>query len=55
MTYGETAYRAYAEETGGKTYDGREMPAWADLGESVQQAWVAAAHAIRNRTLTEGR
>ncbi len=44
---GEVAYRAYAHERDNKTYDGREMPAWADLGEAIQAAWNAAAEAVR--------
>lgn len=47
MSYGETAYAAYAEHTGGKTFDGRDMPTWADLGERIQGAWEAAAAAVK--------
>ena len=39
------AYEGYAVFTGGKTFDGRQMPAWADLNEHIQQAWVAALQA----------
>ena len=46
MTYGETAYAGYAERTGGKTYDGRDMPAWGELGDTIQAAWEAAAWAV---------
>lgn len=42
-TLAQTAYEAYAEHTGGKTYDGREMPRWADLPERIRGAWEAAA------------
>jgi hypothetical protein len=45
-TYGEHAYSAYAESTGGKTYDGRDIPVWADLGDRIQGAWEAAASAV---------
>lgn len=41
------AYRAYATSTGGKTFDGRDMPDWDDLGDRVQAAWTAAAEAVR--------
>jgi hypothetical protein len=37
------SYEAYAEATGGKTFDGRDMPAWENLGEKIQGAWRAAA------------
>lgn len=36
------AYRAYAARSGGKTHDGRKMPAWEDVGDAVQANWVAA-------------
>lgn len=40
------AYEAYATSTGGKTWDGRDMPAWEDLGRTIQTAWDAAAQAV---------
>lgn len=47
----EQAYQGYAEHTGGKTFDGRDMPAWADLGERIQGAWrQAVLHATRTAT-----
>lgn len=39
----QAAYKAYGDHTGGLTYDGRPMPAWDDLGPTVQAAWTAAA------------
>ena len=42
----EKAYSAYGESTGGKTFDGRDMPKWDDLGERIQAAWCAAAQAV---------
>lgn len=42
----EKGYLAYAESTGGKTLDGRLMPAWAELPPRIQAAWEAAARAI---------
>lgn len=45
--YGSVGYSAYAESTGGKTFDGRDMPRWSDLPERIQNAWNAAARAIR--------
>lgn len=41
----QRAYAAYGHATGGLTFDGRPMPAWDDLGETIQQAWTAAAQA----------
>ena len=43
----EAGYRGYAEKTGGKTFDGRDMPEWKDLPERTMQAWVAAVVAIQ--------
>ncbi|MET8765872.1 hypothetical protein [Streptomyces sp. NPDC004658] len=43
---GLTAYLAYSEPTSGATHDGRPMPAWDDLGDTVQGAWIAAAVAV---------
>ena len=42
----ERGYRAYARYTGGKTFDGRAMPAWGDLPARIQEAWAEAAVAI---------
>lgn len=39
------AYRAYGLVTGGKTHDGRDMPSWEDLGDSIRTAWRGGAHA----------
>jgi hypothetical protein len=46
MELAEAGYRGYAAHTGGKTFDGRNMPEWADLPERTVQAWMAAAGAI---------
>lgn len=40
------AYTAYGNATGGKNFQGNPMPAWADLGETIQGAWLAAATAV---------
>jgi len=46
-------YDGYADHTGGKTFDGRDMPQWDDLPDRTQVAWVAAVVAIR-RKIDEG-
>jgi len=51
MTYGQIAYLGYAEHTNNKTYDGREMPTWEDLGDNIQGAWEAAAWAVLRRNV----
>ena len=43
---GRVGYEAYAAFTRGKTYDGREMPAWQDLPDRTRRAWETAAGAI---------
>ncbi len=42
-------YTAYGEATGGKNYRGEPMPAWEDLGEKIQGAWMAAAGAMTRK------
>lgn len=44
---GSVGYEAYAQSTGGKTFDGRDMPRWSDLPERIQKAWNDASLAIR--------
>lgn len=46
MSSGRIGYKAYAESTGGKTFDGRDMPSWEKLPPRVKDAWQAAAAAI---------
>lgn len=46
---GQIGYEAYAAFTGGKTFDGRDMPTWEQVqasGTKVAGAWEAAAAAI---------
>ncbi len=42
----EQGYNAYGEEAGWKTFDGRPMPTWSQVGEPVQARWIAAARRI---------
>lgn len=39
-------YEAYALHTGGKTFDGRDMPTWDELPDSIKLAWGSAASAV---------
>lgn len=54
-TMGQIGYEAYAESTGGKTFDGRDMPTWDQIREregdvpKVTRAWEAAAAKIAER------
>lgn len=43
---GRIGYEAYAASTGGKTFDGRDMPTWDQLPERIRNAWEAAASAV---------
>ena len=48
---GKRGYEAYAVSTGGKTYDGRDMPTWDQLPERIRQAWIAAAADVKDAVL----
>ena len=43
---GRVGYEGYAASTGGKTFDGRDMPTWDALPDRIRQAWSDAATAI---------
>jgi hypothetical protein len=43
----QVAYAAYGGATDHKNYQGLPMPEWDDLPETIQQAWVSAALAVR--------
>jgi hypothetical protein len=36
---------AYSQKAGGKTFDGKPLPKWEELGEDRQSCWSAAADA----------
>jgi hypothetical protein len=42
----QVAYEAYAKFTGGKTFDGRDMPTWNNLTDRIRDAWRAAISAV---------
>ena len=51
-------YEGYAESTGGKTFDGRDIPKWSELPPRIQGAWRAAIVAAvdtepKKETLTD--
>ena len=41
----KAAWNAYYEAGGGKTYNGKPLPTWQELGYKKQAAWMAAARA----------
>ncbi len=47
----QVAYRAYGEVTDFKNFRGEPMPAWDDLGDTIQRAWVAAAKAVEHASM----
>ena len=50
MSSGRIGYEAYKASTGGKTFDGRDMPTWEQVQERtphVAKAWEDAARAIK--------
>lgn len=44
----ERAYNAYGDVTGRRNYQGNPMPNWADLGQTIQDAWCAAVRCVLN-------
>lgn len=46
MTAGRTAFDAYSKAVDGVTHDGRFIPQWDDLTDTVRDAWEAAAQAV---------
>lgn len=44
-TPGQKAYEGYYAFTKGKTYDGKPMPLWLELGDTIREAWEQAAYA----------
>lgn len=50
-TYGMVNYNAYCKSVGGKTWDGRDIPAWADLTDTIRNAWIASALKVRETVM----
>ncbi|GAA4002047.1 hypothetical protein GCM10022631_10830 [Deinococcus rubellus] len=44
--FAKEGYEAYAKQTGGKTFDGRDMPTWEQLPENIKDAWSAGAEYV---------
>lgn len=50
------AFDAYNKSTGGKTWDGRDIPTWEEIKAekpSVTNAWIAAAKAVADAIIEE--
>lgn len=39
-------WASYANQAGGKTFDGKPLPTWSELGDERQACWRAALRAI---------
>lgn len=39
----ERMFDAYNREAGGKTWDGKPIPPWSEVGDRVRNNWLAAA------------
>ncbi|HEY6117204.1 MAG TPA: hypothetical protein VI172_14730 [Candidatus Dormibacteraeota bacterium] len=48
LTLARIAYKAYGETTNFKNFRGDPMPAFDDLPDTIQDAWVAASLAVAN-------
>lgn len=46
------AWAAYAKAVGGKTFDGKPLPAWDELGPLQKRGWVEACEAVILRLAT---
>lgn len=46
---GQIAWDAYAKAVGGKTFDGKPLPAWEGLGPAQRQGWIGAARAVAGK------
>ena len=42
-------WNAYAIQAGGKTFDGKPLPTWDELGDERQSCWIAAASVTADR------
>ena len=42
-------WESYAIQAGGKTFDGKPLPTWDELGEDRQSCWIAAASVAASR------
>lgn len=51
MSLAKAMWAAYSEKAGGKTFDGKPLPTWDELGEERQQCWGAAADAAIDKCI----
>ena len=46
---GQEAYEAYCGARGWKSYTGSPLPPWARVEKHIQEGWIAAAVAVREK------
>lgn len=44
--FAQEAFKAYNESAGGKTWDGRPIPTWEEVGDKVRSHWIAAVRKV---------
>ena len=44
---GQLAYETYRQSRAERTFDGQPIPEWDEVGEGIQDGWMAAAMAVR--------
>lgn len=47
-TLAKVGFEAYNKQAGGKTFDGRPIPPWSEVGDKVQDNWTAAVLAVKD-------
>ena len=56
IDYGQTAYDAYVDRSGGKSLiSDEDLPEWRDLQADIRAAWSAAAVAVVRRCRKQSR
>lgn len=48
----QRAYAVYGEAVGGVNVRGEPLPDWTDLGDTVQQGWIAVADQVSHLAYT---
>lgn len=46
----EKAFNAYNKQAGGKTWDGKDIPPFSEVGDKVRANWVAAIEEVLGAT-----
>jgi hypothetical protein len=49
----EIAFNAYNEQAGGKTWDGKDIPPFSEVGDKVRMSWVVRHQGGKRRSMTQ--